>query len=152
EQSQGIDQVNNGVSEMDKVVQQNASNAEETASAAEELTSEARELENVVNRLNALIEGRAQNGHVQKTDAQPKTKERPKQNRIGASQQNKASRGNGHQSRQKAKSGSRGDQGGGLSQRPRTNQGQSNQTPQAGNKQQSPEEVIPLDDNDFKDF
>lgn len=151
EQSQGIDQVNNGVSEMDKVVQQNASNAEETASAAEELTSQAQELENIVNRLNALIEGRSQNGHGQTRNAQAKAKERPKQNSISASRQNRASRGNGQQSRQNEKGGSNGNRKGSAQQRI-TGHAQSGQTKQAGNKQESPEEVIPLDDNDFKDF
>ncbi len=44
EQSIGIEQVNNAVSEMDKVVQQNAASAEESASASEELASQAQEL------------------------------------------------------------------------------------------------------------
>jgi methyl-accepting chemotaxis protein len=48
EQSQGIDQVNNAVAQMDKVTQQNAANSEESASAAEELSSQAEELQNMV--------------------------------------------------------------------------------------------------------
>ena len=54
QQSQGIEQVNIAVSEMDKVVQQNAANAEESASAAEELSSQAQELYALVAELTAL--------------------------------------------------------------------------------------------------
>lgn len=55
EQTQGIEQVNKAVAEMDKVVQRNAANAEETASASEGLSSQARELELTVGRLEELV-------------------------------------------------------------------------------------------------
>jgi len=58
EQSQGIDQVNTAVSEMDKVVQQNAADSEESASAAEELSAQATEMERMVNELKLLVAGR----------------------------------------------------------------------------------------------
>jgi methyl-accepting chemotaxis protein len=48
EQSQGIEQVNTAVAQMDKVTQQNAANSEESASAAEELSSQAEELQGMV--------------------------------------------------------------------------------------------------------
>jgi len=48
EQSQGIDQVNTAVAQMDKVTQQNAANSEESASASEELGSQAEELQGMV--------------------------------------------------------------------------------------------------------
>lgn len=57
EQSQGIEQVNNAVAQMDKVVQTNASNAEESASASEELSAQARELKDVVNILVVMVKG-----------------------------------------------------------------------------------------------
>ena len=57
QQSQGIDQVNVAVGEMDKVIQQNAANAEESASAAEELSSQAQELYTLVAELTALVNG-----------------------------------------------------------------------------------------------
>jgi methyl-accepting chemotaxis protein len=57
QQSQGIDQVNVAVGEMDKVIQQNAANAEESASAAEELSSQAQELYALVAELTALVNG-----------------------------------------------------------------------------------------------
>jgi methyl-accepting chemotaxis protein len=57
EQSQGIDQVNTAVAEMDKVVQQNAANAEESSSASEELSSQAQELNAMVADLVAIVGG-----------------------------------------------------------------------------------------------
>ncbi len=57
QQSQGIDQVNVAVGEMDKVIQQNAANAEESASAAEELSSQAQELYALVAELTGLVNG-----------------------------------------------------------------------------------------------
>jgi methyl-accepting chemotaxis protein len=49
EQSQGIEQINIAVTQMDKVTQQNAANSEESASAAEELSSQSEELQQMVN-------------------------------------------------------------------------------------------------------
>ena len=48
EQSQGIEQVNTAVAQMDKVTQQNAANSEESASAAEEMSSQAEELQSMI--------------------------------------------------------------------------------------------------------
>ena len=55
EQTQGINQVSNSMSEMDKVVQSNAANSEETASAAKELSSLGAELEQMVKGLRVLV-------------------------------------------------------------------------------------------------
>ena len=63
EQSQGIEQVNSAVSEMDKVVQQNAANSEESASAAEELSSQAAEMERMVAELEAVVDNRNREKH-----------------------------------------------------------------------------------------
>jgi hypothetical protein len=57
EQSQGIDQVNTAVTQMDKVTQSNAAAAEESASASEELNAQARTLKDAVGDLLALVEG-----------------------------------------------------------------------------------------------
>jgi methyl-accepting chemotaxis protein len=59
EQSKGIEQVNVAVSEMDKVSQANAANAEESASASEELSSHSSELRDMVNKLVSLVDGSA---------------------------------------------------------------------------------------------
>ena len=57
EQSQGIDQVNTAISQMDKVTQSNAANAEESASASAELSSQADAVKDAVNHLLALVGG-----------------------------------------------------------------------------------------------
>ncbi len=57
EQTQGIDQINLAVSQMDKVTQSNAASAEESASAAEELNAQAESIKESVRSLVALVEG-----------------------------------------------------------------------------------------------
>ncbi len=57
EQSQGIRQVNDAVSQMDQVTQANAASAEESASAAEMLQGEAIELKHLVESLEAMVSG-----------------------------------------------------------------------------------------------
>jgi len=66
EQAQGIDQINTAVSQMDKVTQSNAANAEESASASEELSAQAKELGDTVNLLVAMISGNSKNGNEMK--------------------------------------------------------------------------------------
>ncbi|MFO7883246.1 MAG: methyl-accepting chemotaxis protein [Desulfobacteraceae bacterium] len=55
EQTQGIEQINTAVADMDKVTQQNAANAEEAASAAEEMNSQAEEMKKMVKDLMAVV-------------------------------------------------------------------------------------------------
>ena len=57
EQAQGIEQVNRAVTEMDRVVQQVAANAEESASASEEMNAQAHHMNEFVNELGGLIDG-----------------------------------------------------------------------------------------------
>ena len=57
EQSQGIDQVNTAMAQMDKVTQQNAANAEESASASEELSAQAEQMNEVVAQLSIMVGG-----------------------------------------------------------------------------------------------
>ncbi len=65
EQSQGIEQVNTAVAQMDKVTQSNAANSEEAASAAEELNAQARELNEMISVLQGIVDGSnaGGNGH-----------------------------------------------------------------------------------------
>ncbi len=58
EQTQGIGQLNNAVSQMDKATQSNASGAEETASSAEELNAQAVTMMESVQDLLQLVGGR----------------------------------------------------------------------------------------------
>jgi methyl-accepting chemotaxis protein len=55
EQAQGISQVSTNVTEMDKVVQQNAANAEESAAAAEEMSAQAEQMKQYVGDLVRLV-------------------------------------------------------------------------------------------------
>ena len=164
EQSQGIDQVNSGVSEMDKVVQQNASSSEETAAAAEELTSQASELKGIVNRLNGLIHGGnggdGTAGSLGGNSREPaaggdsgQDYDRPQNRQRQPLQNSGGSRDGAHSLR--AASGSNGGsegarKGGGRQAGTRQGGGQR----QAGRQQsqQDPESVIPLDEDDFRDF
>jgi methyl-accepting chemotaxis protein len=57
EQSQGIEQVNTAVAEMDKVIQSNAATAEESASASEEMNAQAEQMKCVVDDLVAIVGG-----------------------------------------------------------------------------------------------
>ena len=57
EQAQGIGQVNKAVAEMDKVVQQNAATAEESASASKEMKAQAERMKGFVGELEALVKG-----------------------------------------------------------------------------------------------
>lgn len=59
EQAEGIEQVAKAVHEMDKVVAQNAASAEESASASEELSAQAEQLREFVGELLGLVKGRA---------------------------------------------------------------------------------------------
>ena len=57
EQTQGIEQVNLAISQIDKVTQNNAANAEESASAAEELNAQTESLKDAVGDLLVLVNG-----------------------------------------------------------------------------------------------
>lgn len=59
EQTSGINQINEAISQIDKVTQSNAANAEETASSSEELSSQAAVFKNIVERLLQLVDGTA---------------------------------------------------------------------------------------------
>ena len=62
EQSQGIEQVNNAVSQMDQITQQNAANAEESASASEQLNAQSENMDSVVGELFTMVNGKHNGG------------------------------------------------------------------------------------------
>ena len=123
EQSQGIDQVNTAVSQMDKVTQQNASNSEESASAAEELNSQAEELQRMVEEFKLSNAGsgiksvkRVHHLDFAKSSSKPVT-----QNRVGNNSSVEKTSASGHDGN--------------------------------GKKSESdPQEVIPMSEEDFADF
>lgn len=59
EQSQGIEQINIAITEVEQVTQQNAASAEESASASEEMSAQAHEMKTMVDDLLELIDGEA---------------------------------------------------------------------------------------------
>ena len=59
EQAQGIEQVTKAISEMDRVVQQNAANAEESASASEQMNAQAEQMKKFVQELMSVVGGSA---------------------------------------------------------------------------------------------
>lgn len=62
EQAQGVEQINKAVNEMNNVTQQVAANAEESASSSEELSAQSEQMQGVVGELMTLVGGHA-NGH-----------------------------------------------------------------------------------------
>ncbi|HUH65548.1 MAG TPA: methyl-accepting chemotaxis protein [Syntrophales bacterium] len=60
EQSQGINQINNAVMEMDKVVQLNAASAEQYSGASAEMNTQAKYLKNIVGDLRGLVDGQTE--------------------------------------------------------------------------------------------
>jgi len=69
EQSNGIEQVNIAINEMDKVVQRNAANAEESASASEEMNAQAQQLKDYVNELVLVVTGKNVQSNDQVNDS-----------------------------------------------------------------------------------
>jgi len=122
EQAQGIDQTNTAVAEMDKVVQQNAANAEESASASEEMNAQAEQMKAMVNELVVLIGGSSEQA------AGRDTREVATRATAQAYDVHKAP----------------------------AHPGQANKAGKAvavhTAKEITPNEVIPMDDGDFKDF
>ncbi|MBI5584152.1 MAG: CZB domain-containing protein [Deltaproteobacteria bacterium] len=126
EQSQGIDQINRAVLEMDQVIQRTAGNAEESASASEELSAQAVEMRRHVLDLKQLIEGsRDGSGNSSPTAA-------PGWEDYGTAV--RAARPKAVPNRLS-----------GNFQTPKA-------LPEGRNRFGSPRQVIPLDEEDFRDF
>ncbi len=127
EQSQGIEQVNTAVAQMDKVTQSNAANAEESASASEELSGQARELSEMVNVLIGVVGGSAAaNGASSVGTAQSHRKVNTvgRKNRVhGPLQDHDTGGTKGH-----------------------------SLAPVGDKRVVKPEEVIPMDDDDLREF
>jgi len=70
EQSEGIGQITNAVSQMDTVTQQNAAGAEDTAAASSELKRQSNNLNQLIGDLEGVIGG-ASNGHVSRLVKRP---------------------------------------------------------------------------------
>jgi methyl-accepting chemotaxis protein len=96
EQSQGIDQLNTAVAEMDKVVQQNAANAQESAHLSEEMRTQALEMKEYVDDLLTLVGGARQAATGGDIERKPPAQEKlTKQHPVRASASSRAKRANG---------------------------------------------------------
>ncbi len=129
EQAQGIEQINKAISEMDRVVQKNAASAEESSSAAMEMNGEAQVLKNFVSELLTLVNGRS-NGDVVK-------------DLESASSDLEMESGNGGDGKHGGKLLSR------FSKSIRENKLNNHRI--SFNKQR-PQEIIPLEEESFKEF
>ncbi|MGM0646654.1 MAG: methyl-accepting chemotaxis protein, partial [Thermodesulfobacteriota bacterium] len=127
EQSQGIDQVNTAVSEMDKVVQDSAGDSQEAASDAQELSTRAQEIDSMVSQLIALV------GGALDTESRQQPRQGHREGAQGATVRQTGNASTAPASKRKQS------QSGGT--------GRSRQQ-----RSQDPESVIPLDDQDFRDF
>lgn len=128
EQAQGIDQVNTAVAQMDKVTQSNAANSEEAASASEELSAQAKELEEIVRTLGGIIGGATRAAAGQERKVARVVSPKPMASRAPVVQRRQMIAS----THPKAKS-----------------LDASRAVPP---RVMSPEEVIPFDDDDLKDF
>ncbi len=122
DQAQGIELVNKGVSEMDKVTQQNAANAEQSASAAEEMNAQASRMIEFMDELVVLV-------------GQNRVKSRgmtASSGRYSEMKQSEAMRDNALLSANSMNGG--------------------RELAAYNTREVRPDQVIPLDDDDFKDF
>ena len=74
EQAKGIEQIGTAVTQMDKLTQSNAANAEESASASEELSAQANELNDMVNTLVGIVTGSTDGNNRQTVHRQSSAK------------------------------------------------------------------------------
>lgn len=128
EQAQGISQISKAITEMDKVVQQNAANAEESASASEEMNAQALNMKGAIRTLGQIVgdneDGKAAIGIRTLFSGRKSGKEATGQKKVVAVAA--SARGRGQIVRR-----------------------------EAGRQRQQvvrPDEVIPMDEKDFKDF
>ena len=93
EQTQGIDQLNSAIGQIDQVTQSNAATAEESASAAEELNAQTETLKDAVNQLLAMV-----NGHGNAAASSPVQASRAVkvERHVALAQQKNGSNGNSH--------------------------------------------------------
>jgi len=122
EQSQGIEQVNIAVTEMDKVTQQNAATAEESASASEELNAQAEEMKGYVADLYTMVGGGATVATIS-----PRNISRPRATEYARQAPKKA-----------------------LTVAKKSAKGRHVAIHRS--KEIRPNDIIPMDDDDFKDF
>jgi methyl-accepting chemotaxis protein len=143
EQSKGIEQIGTAVTQMDKLTQSNAANAEESASASEELAAQAKELGDMVQVLVGIVKGAgAQNAQGLASAAYASRPMPRAATPIAASQKG---------GKAASKSRDWAPVGQGKTGPIRSKARPSNAVAVNGNTLR-PEQVIPMDDADLKDF
>jgi methyl-accepting chemotaxis protein len=142
EQSEGVDQLNVAVGQMDQVTQSNAANAEESAAAGEELSAQANELQEMVVALTAMVKGA---NAVQSQTPESAVRRVPRRDSYHASAP-APKRGSGQPSVKDLDYNGGGRSNGGK----RASAPKRELTHAGGNA--SPETVLPLDEDDFKEF
>ncbi len=128
EQSHGISQVNLAVSEMDKVTQSTAASSEESAAAAEELTAQAEQMKSFVADLARVVHGNTSGPSA--SSARNDRNSRDAKTKITKI----------HSARKA------------LALPEKKTGRQHANTSRASQKAASPEQLIPFNDGDFKDF
>lgn len=138
EQSQGIDQVSKAIAQIEQVTQSNAATSEESASASEELSAQAVELNDIVRKLIFVVEGSRAS---KVANQQPSQAIKPAASERRAALPPATARRLTHVTPSAA-----------------VNSGRKERAPANGlangkrPADSSPSAVIPLDDEDFKDF
>ena len=126
EQAQGIEEINKAMAQMDKVVQQAAANAEESASASEEMSAQAERMRGLVSELSSVVGAGSFRLRKEISSADKVASKKPRERSARPSPQKPA-----HQAEKE------------------THKALSAGT---GKVAKRPEEIIPIDDNDLKDF
>ena len=127
QQTQGISQIGTATSEMEKVTQSNAASAEESASASEELSVQAEEMKRLVRDLLVLVGGAGANAETNGDSVEPSVRIRSES--IQSQKQNFYAQNKGTHPSVVAKNALK-----------------------SGKRDIAAQQVIPLDDDDFKQF
>jgi methyl-accepting chemotaxis protein len=125
EQAQGVEQINKTISEMDKVVQRNAASAEESASASQEMNAQAEQMKGYVSVLRALVDGGSGNGRKEGSEFGVRSSEAKGMDHIASSKWKDA---------------------------PSSNKSKKPKVPIHRGREIRPDQVIPMTEEDFKEF
>ncbi len=129
EQALGLDQINKALNQMDKVTQDNAATAEETASASEEMNAQAGHMKDFVADLVRVVGGAGDQAG------------RPSRRRFSRSKAERKPQGQQREARPRALPAPAKPKAKAVAEAPARPKGK-----------KRPEEILPLDEGDFKDF
>lgn len=148
EQAKGVSHVSEAISEMEKAAQGNAAGAEAFSANSESLKSQASEMSAISGELLGMLGGQA--AGLDKPKAALSTRESPRKRELVSAS---VSSGKAKAQQAIAQAPARKTQATVQAAAPRAHQaGRLDAKPAAPLKKLSPQEVVPLDDDDFKDF